>query len=88
MLDEGEVDVVVDGAVVSRLAPGDGFGELALLRDAPRAATVVARGPVRLLALDRDAFLSAITGHAGARRAADSVMAGYRGRNAAAPTLA
>ena len=78
VVDEGEVDVVIDGAVVTRLVPGDGFGELALLRDAPRAASVVARGPVRMLTLDRDAFLTAVTSHAGATRAADAVMAGYR----------
>ena len=78
VVDEGEVDVVIDGAVVTRLAPGDGFGELALLRDAPRAASVVARGPVRMLTLERDAFLNAVTSHAGATRAADAVMAGYR----------
>jgi MFS family permease len=86
IIDEGEVDVVMDGEVVSRLASGHGFGELALLRDAPRAATVVARGPVRLLALDRDAFLPAVTGHAGARRAAETLAAGYRAR--AAPVAA
>ena len=84
VVDEGEVDVMIDGAVVSRLAPGDGFGELALLHDAPRAATVVARGPVRMLTLDRDAFLNAVTGHAGAVRAADAVMAGYRARTTTA----
>ena len=78
VVDEGEVDVVIDGAVVTRLAPGEGFGELALLHDAPRAASVVARGPVRMLTLDRDAFLHAVTSHAGATRAADAVMAGYR----------
>jgi MFS family permease len=82
VIDDGEVDVVVDGEVMSRLRPGDGFGELALLRDAPRAATVVARGPVRLFALDRDAFLPAVTGHAGARRAAETLAASYRVRGA------
>jgi hypothetical protein len=82
VIDEGEVDVLVDGETIGRLGPGEGFGELALLRDAPRAATVIARGGVRLLALDRDAFLPAVTGHAGARRAADTVVAGYRTRSA------
>ena len=85
LVDEGELDVLVDGAVVTRLAPGQGFGELALLRDAPRAATVVARGPVRVYTLQRDAFLNAVTGHAGASRAADAVMAGYRTRSAPSP---
>jgi MFS family permease len=88
VVDEGEVDVIVDGAAVSRLGPGEGFGEIALLRDVPRAATVVARGAVRLLALDRDAFLPAVTGHAGASRAADTLMAGYRGRRAPAQAVA
>jgi MFS family permease len=85
VVDEGEVDVLVDGETVDRLGPGEGFGELALLRDAPRAATVIARGAVRLFALERDAFLPAVTGHAGARRAADTVVAGYRARAAPVP---
>ena len=87
VIDEGEVDVFVDGEMVTHLGPGEAFGELALLRDAPRAATVVARGPVRLLALDRDAFLPAVTGHAAARRAADTLVAGYRARGSPALEL-
>jgi len=84
LVDEGELDVLVDGETVTRLVPGQGFGELALLRDAPRAATILARGAGRVYALERDAFLNAVTGHAGASRAADAVMAGYRTRAAAA----
>ncbi len=85
VVDEGEVDVLVDGKAVSRLAAGEGFGEIALLRDVPRAATVVAHGPVKLHALERDTFLPAVTGHAGASLAADTLMSGYRTRVAATP---
>ncbi|HYI19505.1 MAG TPA: MFS transporter [Solirubrobacteraceae bacterium] len=85
VVDEGELDVLVDGAVITRISSGEGFGELALLRDAPRAASVVARGPVRVFALDREAFLNAVTAHAGSTRAANAVMAAYRPRSAAAP---
>ena len=72
---EGEVGdlfyVVVSGEVVvthgleeiRRLGPGDWFGELALLRaDAHRTATVTAAGPVDLLSLDRETFLTALLG--------------------------
>ena len=87
VIDEGEADVIVGGVVMRRLGPGEGFGELALLRDAPRAATVVARGPISLFALEREAFLPAVTGHAGARHAADTVIAGYRAREAPVATV-
>jgi MFS family permease len=56
------------------LGPGDFFGELALLRDAPRNATAVAAGPGLLVALERDDFLAAVTGHARAREAADALV--------------
>lgn len=43
-------------AVVSRLGPSDYFGEIALLLDRPRAATVVASGPLKCVKMDRDRF--------------------------------
>jgi putative ABC transport system ATP-binding protein len=60
----GRVDVEIekDGAraTVSHLGPGNFFGELALLHDQPRAATVRAAGPVDLLTLDKAQFLDVV----------------------------
>jgi MFS family permease len=67
---EGEVDVFVDEAPARRMGPGGWFGELALLRDAPRSATVRARTEVDLYALDREPFLTALTGRPAGLRSA------------------
>ena len=61
----GALDVIVDGRVVSRLGAGDSFGEIALLRQVPRTATVRALGHAELLALDSDDFIPAMTQVAG-----------------------
>lgn len=66
---DGEVSVFRDDREVARLGVADHFGEVALLRDAPRNATVTATVASRLLAIGREDFLSAVTGltlpHAG-----------------------
>jgi MFS family permease len=74
VVDSGELDVTVAGRPVRKLGPGDHFGEIALLRDVPRTATVVADSDVRLYALERDEFIAAVTGHAPSVEAADAVI--------------
>lgn len=73
VLADGSVSVAVDGTHVRDLSsPGQGFGEIALLRDVPRTATVTASTPTILFAIDRAAFLAAVTGHPDAYAAADA----------------
>ena len=72
---EGTAVVEIDGAETSTLGPGDFFGEIALLHDVPRTATVRAVQDLRLHALERDDFIAAVTGHAPSREAADTVVA-------------
>ncbi|HSD76250.1 MAG TPA: cyclic nucleotide-binding domain-containing protein, partial [Solirubrobacteraceae bacterium] len=86
LLDEGEVDVAVDGRPANRLGPGEGFGEIALLRDTPRTATITARGAVRAFALERDEFLAAVTGDVASTAAADEIVAARLAR--ARPAMA
>ena len=69
----GEVDVVVSGRNVATLHRGDGFGEIALLHDVRRTATVIARGDVQLYSLDREIFLVTLTGHPDSQRSAHDV---------------
>jgi CRP-like cAMP-binding protein/Zn-dependent protease len=52
----GQVDVTRAGELLRTLGPGAHFGEVALLEDVPRTATVVARTPVRVFELDREGF--------------------------------
>jgi CRP-like cAMP-binding protein len=65
LVEDGMADVLVDGWLVASLGPGSSFGEKALLRSVPRAATVRARTPMRLRALDRADFIGAATGAPG-----------------------
>ncbi len=56
----GEFDVDIDGRLVRTLIAGEGFGEIALLRDVPRTANVTARTDGLLYGLDRESFLDAL----------------------------
>jgi MFS family permease len=75
VIESGEVEFSIDGRPIKRDARGGSFGEIALLRDIPRTATVQAVTETRLLALERGPFLEAVTGYAASRTAADQLVA-------------
>jgi MFS family permease len=75
VIKSGEVEVSAGGEHLGTMSAGDHFGEIALLRDVPRTATVTATSDVSLYALERDEFLSAVTGHPASAEAADAVVA-------------
>jgi len=70
VLESGSVSASRDGQFLRRLARrGDTFGEVALLRDIPRTASVTADEPTVMLVLDRPGFLAAVTGNPAAAAA-------------------
>jgi MFS family permease len=68
----GELEVTAEG-LRRTVGEADYFGEIALLRDVPRTATVTALVDSRLYALQRADFLAAVTGHEAARAAGEAV---------------
>jgi hypothetical protein len=74
LISDGEVDVSDDGRHLATLGPGDGVGEIALLRRVPRTATATARTRVEGYAIGAPAFLAAVAGPAAAA-AAETVVA-------------
>jgi MFS family permease len=74
VVEAGRFEVTVDGSTARELGPGDFFGEIALLRDVPRTASVSALTDGRLQALGRQEFLDAVAGHPPSARAADAVV--------------
>ena len=69
----GELGATQDGRFLRRCGRGEGVGEIALLRDIPRTATVTAHTAATVYKLDRDPFLTAVTGHAPTQRQADHI---------------
>jgi MFS family permease len=83
VVESGSLAVDVDGVRRSTpLGAGDGFGEIALLQDVPRTATITALDDVTLLRIERDDFLAAVTGNADGRLLADEVTRAHLRRDA------
>jgi hypothetical protein len=71
----GSASVTVRGTPRPPLRPGDCFGEIALLRDVPRTATIIAAEELHTLALRREEFLAALASSARSGVAAESLVA-------------
>lgn len=71
---EGTFDTQVQGESVRLMVPGDSFGEIALLRDSERTATVIAREKGRVMVLGRDDFLGAVAADPSSMVVADAII--------------
>ena len=76
----GSLEVTRDGERVAELTRGDAFGEIALIREVPRTASVRATTDAVLLAVDREPFLTAVTGHGTTRDRASSIASEHLDR--------
>jgi MFS family permease len=75
VVESGLVQASHDGASLSSAGPPEPFGEIALIEDVPRTATVTALEPTVLWALDRDDFLAAVTGDDEVRSRVEDLVA-------------
>jgi MFS family permease len=71
---DGELEVTHGGRPLRTIGRGEGFGEIALLENVPRTATVTARTDARLYALDKPTFLASVTSHPRALSEADRLV--------------
>jgi MFS family permease len=74
LIESGQVEVFEHGEFRRNEGPGESFGEIALLHDVPRTATVRTTEPTRLLQLEREQFLVAVTGHRRSTQVAHTVV--------------
>lgn len=80
LIETGEVEVTDDGVLLRTEGPGDVFGEIGLLRDVQRTATVSALTDVSLLTLSREDFLALVAGHDAVRSVAADLATRRLGR--------
>jgi hypothetical protein len=75
----GLVDIKRAGVLLHTAGRGEGFGEIALIRDVPRRATVTARTDASLYAIGKELFIETVTGHVASALAAGRIIADYSG---------
>jgi MFS family permease len=71
----GEADIIDGVELVNTIGPGDGFGEIALLRDTVRTTTVCARTALSVYTVDRPDFLAAVGAYRSSASEAEELMA-------------
>lgn len=74
---DGELVVSRQGRTLQTVTRGDGFGEIALIQDVPRKASVTAVTDALLYVLDKEPFVQTVTGHAPTASTAGSIIAGH-----------
>jgi CRP-like cAMP-binding protein len=77
LIERGRADVLGDGHLIDALGPGDGFGEIALLRTCQRTTSVRATTALTLCRLHRTVFVAAVAGYSQTADAADTVIADH-----------
>jgi hypothetical protein len=85
VIDAGTFEVLHDGRMVATMTQGDHFGEIALLHDVLRTATVRAASDGAVWALDQEEFLATVTGMPQTRTAAHEISAERMRANAGRP---
>jgi len=78
VIDQGTAEVTRGGEHVADLGPGDFFGEMALLEEDRRTATVTASSPVRVIVMTRQSFRALDRGMPGVHAAVAEAIAGRR----------
>ena len=76
---DGSLEVSADETPLRVLNPGDFFGEIALLRDVPRTATVTATSDSTVLAVRRMDFLSAVLGNPESAETVEEIVSSHIG---------
>lgn len=86
VIERGRVSVLDGATLVRSMGAGEGFGEIALLRDVPRTMTVAVAEDAVLRTVAREDFLPAMTGFSAARSAADAAVHAHLGHAPARST--